>query len=242
MNALDAYQATRNLVESAFSHLTWYEDVCLQSGFKGISQVWKEEPAWYFWLNRVDGAFLLRLHAEESLADNQYVSLTLHYFPAPGEDLYQQLSAGEKWLLSDDAAFDRGTNTPRFEAYEQFVSLFVAAEIGFVIDPDNQLGLLLFSSAVDAGHPARQFLSLLVTACNFFFKRHQQHIFAMRQENVPTMLISYSASMLARFMAEFRLRRAQLEDISAEERFVAWKHAAHMKAVCSMTGACSCRH
>ena len=37
------------------------KDVCEKTGFKGISQVWKEDPAWYFWLNQVKGAFLLRL-------------------------------------------------------------------------------------------------------------------------------------------------------------------------------------
>ena len=242
MSGLDAYHATRNLVESSFSHLTWFEDVCSQSGFKGISQIWKEDPAWYFWMNQVDGAFLLRLHAEEPLAENQYVSLTLHYFPTTEDDTYQNLSAGEKWLLSDEDSFDRETNTPRFETYEQFVSLFVVAEVGLVIDPDNQLKLLLYSSEHDQNHPANEFLSLLMTTLNFQSKQHQKRILKMREDGVQTLLVDYSSAVVEQFLKEFNLEDVQFDDVSSDDEFTQWKRAAHMEAVCSMNGACSCHH
>jgi len=242
MSGIDAYHATRNLIESSFSHLTWYEDVCARSGFKGISQIWKEDPAWYFWMDQVEGAFLLRLHAEEPVADHQYVSLSLHYFPDPDEVLYQSLSAGEKWLLSDEKTFDSETNTPKFEAYEQFVSLFVVAEIGFVIDADNQLKTLLFSSELSPQHPARTFLDLLVTALNFQTKQHHQRIFTLQDGALNTLMLDYSAPAFELFLNEFQLSLEQLKDISSHETFADWKQVAHMDAVCSMSGACSCHH
>ncbi|MCW8858963.1 MAG: hypothetical protein OQK97_04570 [Deltaproteobacteria bacterium] len=242
MSAIDAYQATRNLIENSFSHLTWYEDVCTQSGFKGISQIWKEEPAWYFWLEQVKGAFLLRLHAEEPLADNQFVSLSLHYFPAAGEAAYKGLSAGEKWLLSDEKSFDRETNTPQFETYEQFVDLFVVAEIGLVIDADNQLLTLLYSSEENPTHPAGEFLDLLVNTLNFQSKQHHQRAFELQDDKVTTLFLDHSPAVFDEFIKEFQLDKNQLKQMDAVEKLEKWKRAAHIDAVCSMNGACSCEH
>lgn len=242
MNGLDAYHATRNLIESSFNHLTWYEDACTQCGFKGISQIWKEEPAWYFWMNQIDGTFLLRLHAEEPLADNQFISLSLHYFPDPDEEAYQTLSAGEKRLLSDENSFDQKTNSPQFETYEQFVSMFVVAEVGFVIDPDNQLRVLLYSSELPSEHPSRTFLDLLVTALNFQSKQHHQRIFTLQDGTVNTLILVYSAPVFQSFLQEFGLKEERLKDLSLDERFADWKQAAHMDVVCSMSGTCSCHH
>ena len=36
MSGIDAYSATRNLIENTFSYLTWHEDICDQVGFKGL--------------------------------------------------------------------------------------------------------------------------------------------------------------------------------------------------------------
>lgn len=242
MSGLDAYHVTRNLIESSFSHLTWYEDVCSRSGFKGISQIWKVDPAWYFWMDQVAGAFLLRLHADEAVGENHYVSLSLHYFPAADETLYQTLSAGEKWLLSDEQAFDRQTNTPKFESYEQFVSLFVVAEIGLIIDPDNQLKVLLFSAELPSEHPARVFLDLLVTALNFQSKLHHQRVLSLQDGGVRTLMLDYSTPVFENFLSEFHLNAEQLEDVSSQENFAEWKQVAHLDAVCTMSGACSCHH
>lgn len=242
MSGIDAYSATRNLIENAFSYLTWHEDVCEQAGFKGISQVWKEDPAWYFWSDHVKGAFLLRLHAEEPIADNQYISLSLHYFPTVEEEAFQNLSAGEKWLLSDESIFDRETSTPQFEAYEQFISLFVVAEIGFVIDPDNLLLLLLYSSEKGENHPVYEFIDLLISSLNFQSKQHHQNAFLLQDGSVNTSILSYSEPAFQQFIDEFELDSELLEAIVPGSRLAKWLHAAHIDAVCSMNGACSCSH
>ena len=243
MSSIDAYHVTRHLIENAFSHLTWYEDVCSASGFRGISQIWKEEPAWYFWMKQVDGAFLLRLHAEEPLGDHLFVSLSLHYFPVPDETAYQGLSAGEKWLLSDEDVFDRETNTPQFEAYEQFVTLFVVAEIGLVVAPDNQLRVLHYSSEQNESHPANEFLDLLVRALNFQSKQHHLSAFMLEEDEVSTLFLNYSDAVFDDFLSQFHLDKALLEEVDrGDEKLNRWEHAAHLDAVCTMNGACSCHH
>lgn len=242
MSGIDAYSSTRNLIENTFSYLTWHEDVCHQAGFKGISQVWIEDPAWYFWLNHVQGAFLLRLHADEAIGENQYVSLSLHYFPVVGEESYQHLSVDEKKLMSDDMVFDASTRTPKFEAYNQFISLFVAAEIGFVIDADNLLQILLYSSANKENHPYHEFIDLLVSALNFQSKQHHRKVFSFQNGLVSTSLLSYSESAFQQFKDEFNLDEGLLEVIVPGARINRWLRAAHMDAVCSVNGACSCSH
>ncbi len=242
MSVIDAYSATRNLIENTFSYLTWHEDVCEQAGFKGISQVFQEDPAWYFWLNQVPGAFLLRLHAEEPIADNQYVSLSLHYFPAAEEEIFQDLSAGEKWLLSDESIFDQETNTPEFEAYEQFVYMFVVAEIGFVIDQDNHLQVLLYSSEKGENHPAYEFIDLLISALNFQSKQHHKDVFILQDGLINTSFLSYSEPVFQQFIDAFELDSELREAIIPNNRLNKWLRAAHIDAVCSVNGACSCSH
>lgn len=242
MSGIDAYHATRNIIENSFSHLTWHEDICEQTGFKGISQVWKEDPAWYFWVDHVKGGFLLRLHADETIADNQYVSLSLHYFPTADEEVYDSLSKEEKRLLSDESIFDNKTMTPQFEAYDQFTSLFTVAEIGFVIDPDNLLQLLLYSSEKGEGHSVHPFIDLLIIALNFQSKCHHQQAFLLRDGPVKTTFLSYSEPVFQQFLAEFELDLDLLEELTNDDKLDKWLHAAHMDSVCSLSSSCSCSH
>ena len=242
MSRIDAHAGTRNLIENAFSHLTWYQAVCDRTGFKGISQIWQEEPAWYFWLHQARGAFLLRLHADEALADNQYVSLSLHYFPDRQDQAYQGLSAGEKWLLSDESVFDLATNTPRFEAYGQFRSLFMVAEVGLVFNQENRLQLLLYSSERELDEPASAFIDLLISTLNFYSKRHHRQACLLREGSVSTVLLNYSDPVFQLFLKDFELDELRLEPLHGDARSGRWSQYAHMDAACSMHGACSCQH
>ncbi len=242
MSRVDAYHATRSIIENAFSHLTWHEDVCEKTGFKGVSQVWKEDPAWYFWLDQVGGAFLLRLHAEEPISNNQYLSLSLHYFPIVDEESYQLLGKEEKGLLSDGSIFDLETNTPQFEAYDQFISQFIVAEIGFVVDPENNLQLLLYSSVKDKNHPVYFFISLLINALNFQSKRHHLQAFMLQDESMKTTFLSYSESVFKQFLATFGLNFNLFDTLVDDDKLNEWLHAAHIDAVCSMSSSCSCSH
>ena len=242
MSGIDAYSATRNLIENAFSHLTWHETVCDRTGFKGISQVWKVDPAWYFWMDQINGTFLLRLHAEEPLADSHYVSFSLHYFPAIDDESYQCLSAGERLLLSDESVFDKKTNSPHFEAYEQFTSNFVIAEIGCLLDSDSCLQVLLYSSEKEKEQPVNTFIDLFITTLNFQSKQHHQSAYLLQEGPIDTCFLSYSKSGFQEFLTEFELDLESLEEVLSNDRLNHWLHAAHIDAVCSINGACSCSH
>lgn len=242
MSGIDAYSVTRNLIENAFSHLTWHESVCTRTGFKGISQVWKVDPAWYFWMKDIKGAFLLRLHEDEPIANNHFVSLSLHYFPKTDEELYQNLSSVEKSFLSDNSVFDQKTNTPHFEAYEQFTSQFIVAEIGCVLDSDSLLQVLLYSSEKEEDHPFNSFIDLLITALNFQSKHHHQGAYLLKDDSVTTCFLNYSDGAFKEFLAAFALDIETLVGNISDHKLNNWLHAAHIDATCTVNGACSCSH
>lgn len=242
MNRIDAYSASRNLIDSAFNHMTWYEEICKQSGFKGISQIWKEEPAWYFWLDHVKGAFLLRLHADESLGENHYLSFSLHYFPREEELAYQSLTSVEKQFLTDDKLIHGETNTPHFEAYEQCLNVFMIAEIGCVVDSACRLKTLLYSTTKDEHHPVNRFVDLLVTALNFKSKQHHLQSYILQDGDYKTLFLSYSESSFHRFLTAFELETSLKETVIPNARMKLWRHAAHSDAVCSASGTCNCSH
>ena len=242
MNRIDAHAATRLLIDNAFSHLTWYDSICTRMGFRGISQIWKDDPAWYFWMENVEGAFWLRLLDEENLGENQYVSMAVHYFPGMSESFFRDLSAGEKWLLSDESAFDRKTSTPRFEVYDQFFDICLAAEIGLVVDPENVLQLLIFSTEKPSEHPAFRFLDLLVKTLHFQSGRHHRQLSVLRSGPVSSLLLNYSEAVFRDFLDAFELDAAEMETLDNDQRSCTWAAAAHLDAECSMHGACSCHH
>lgn len=243
MSLTDPYLLVRTLVDSAFSHLTWHEDACRQVGLRGISQVWKETPAWYFWLEEFRGAFLLRLHDGEPFHGHQLVNLSLHYFPAPDEEAVDVLSVGEQGLLADERVFDRSTSTPHYEAYEQCMGLFMVGEIGCILDQHNRLQLLFFSTALAKPHQAHRFFDVLVQVLNFQAGQPPLNAYAMHEdEATTTLLLVYSEPVSERFFDEFQLDKQRLVDISGGTGFKLWKDAACMDAVCSMSGACSCHH
>lgn len=242
MSQVDGFAASRSLIDNAFSHLTWFEDVCEQTGFKGVSQIWRENPAWYFWHKLSDGAFLLRLHADESFGDFQYLSFSLHYFPNLKGLSNLPLSPEEKTLLEDDQIFHRETCTPHFETYHQVLDYFVVAEIGCAVNADNELELILFSTRENEEHPAFLFFDLLVTALNFQAKRHHQKAYSLAGDSVATIFLSYSKGCLNEFLQAFEVEPSQIRPVIGDSLLKSWERAAHMEADCSANGTCSCSH
>lgn len=239
MTPLDAVTGTRLLVENAFSHLTWHEAACRQVGFKGISQVWKEEPAWYFWQEEIPGAFLLRLHGDEPLADSQFVSMALHYYPAP-DDTQHTLSRREAALRADDAVFDQPTGTPRFEAFETCLPHFIAAEIGLMIGPDNRLQLMVFSTDREREHPVYAFIELLVGALNFEAGTHHVEAGQLEDASIHSLLLAYDRRAFTTFQETFGLDVNVLSELCDMERLARWRRYAHLEASCTINGTCSC--
>ncbi len=240
MSRIDAVTGIRMLIENAFSNLTWHEEACAYLNFKGISQVWKEEPAWYFWRDDVPGAFLLRLLEDEPIADSQYVSMTLHYYPAAENAANLALTAEEHALLNYTATFDQPTCTPRYEEFESCLPHFIAAEVGVMIGADNQLQLLVFSTGKAPSHPVFDFIDLLVSTLNFEAKTHHQTAAQLDAPGANSLFLIYDTSAFNTFQFTFGLEESPLSEPKNTKRLANWRHCAHMDISCSMNGACSC--
>jgi hypothetical protein len=240
MTGIDPYAATRNLIENAFSYLTWHEDACKTAGFKGISQIWKEEPAWYFWLASVQGGFLLRLKDDEPLNDSQYISLTVHFYPSPSEAEECQLSLEESRLLADSSVFDMPTCTPRFEQYEACLPYFITAEISLLIGSDNQLQMLVHSTENEMQHPAAKFLDLLVNTLNFKDKTHHQQALQLEDDQGVSLFLIYNPAAFQDFLEYFEIDESTLVEPRMNESFCRWREFIQMRVDCSIQGTCGC--
>jgi hypothetical protein len=237
MTRIDAHGASRNLIENAFKYLTWHEEACKAAGFRGISQVWKEEPAWYFCLEADAGGFLLRLHDDEALAESQFISLSVHYYPATTSA--KELSAEESRLIADRSVFDAATCTPRFERYEECLPHFLAAEIGMLIDADNQLQMLVYST--EGTHPpSAKLFDLLVNALNFAAKRHHLAALQLQTEEETSLFLIYEREAFGDFCAHFGLDRSTFRKPASSVDLLRWRRFAHLRVDCSMKGACCC--
>lgn len=240
MSQIDACLATRTLIENAFSHLTWHETACRAFGFQGISQVWREEPAWYFWLDEVEGAFLVRLFEEEAIDTSQFVSLAVHYYPPTDSENRFQLSSRERQIIFDDDLFDRRTCTPHFEAFEACLGFFVCAEISLMIDPENRLQLMAYSTDDPVRRPTDRLLDLLVKALNFEAGRHHRAAWMLKENKPSSLFLVYDENGFKRFLAYFGLNRKNLQPAQITEDLNQWCASAQMDIPCSIHGVCSC--
>ena len=240
MTAIDGSEVMRNLIDSAVSYLTWHEDACKTLRFKGISQVWKETPAWYFWITGITGGFLLRFHQEESVKQNQYISFSLHYYPDKKEAAYQQLTNKEKDLLNDPDIIDKLTNTPQFEAFEHCLPYFLSAEIGLLINKTNKLQALVFSSSNGQAHPTEVFFGFLVKTLNFYLKSHHIQAKQLNMPDISSLFVVYDTIAFAQFIKAYNLDKSRFVHPIQTGMLENWKNAAHMDAECSVHGTCAC--
>lgn len=126
---------------------SWVESVKSILGLQGVSQIWCETPAWYFWLSEAPGAYELRL---EPLDDPDVGTggilnglFSVRFFPRPAGWAFSTFSREERNLVSSEL-FDE-TNTLRAEAREcVHPHLFTIATIGISLSEEND-GLGLFT-------------------------------------------------------------------------------------------------
>lgn len=237
MSRIDAHAATRNLVENAFRHLTWHEGACKAVGFKGISQIWRDEPAWYFWLDSVEGGYMLRLHGDESVGENQFISLSLHFYPAQEAE---DLSPEESRLIADSRVFDILTHTPRFEHFDACLPYFMTAEIGMMIGAENQLQMLVYSTGKEAVSPSAEFFDLLVKALNFEAKLHHVDALQFEGEEESSLFLVYDRSAFREFREHFGLAPTLFQESGHKALLSGWKKFTHLRVDCSMKGPCGC--
>jgi hypothetical protein len=237
---IDGSYAVRNLIDSAVSYLTWHEDACKTIGFKGISQVWQEIPAWYFWMTDIAGGFLFRFHQEEPVNQSQYISLSLYYYPDKKEAAYQQLSSLEKGLIDDPEIIDQKTNTPKFESFEHCLPYFLSAEIGLLIDETNKLQALVFSSSNGQTHPTEVFFSFLVKTLNFYLKSHHIQAKQLNMTDISSLFVIYDTIAFEQFLKAYNIDKSSFVHPIQTGMLENWKNTAHLNAECSVNGACAC--
>ncbi len=240
MTAIDSSEVMRNLIDSAVSYLTWHEDACKTLGFKGISQVWQETPAWYFWVDGIAGGILFRLHQEESMGNSQYASFSVHYYPDAQEAAWQKLTEKEKLLLNDPEIIDPETHTPQFESFKYCLPYFLSAEISLLINSKNQLQTLVFSSVNDQNHPVSLFFGFLVKTLNFYLKSHHIKAKQLNMDDTSSLFLIYNIKAFEQFIKAYNLEESNFFEPLQTGMLENWKNTAHMNAECSAKGTCAC--
>ncbi|MCW5700546.1 MAG: hypothetical protein KIT00_11965 [Rhodospirillales bacterium] len=131
-----------------------FDNVRENLGLKGVSEVWggaetDDHPAWYFWLNTMQGAYRIRLmqaqNVDEQLTPVLRGVFSLKYYPSPCEPVFRRFSAQEQALI-EGSCFD-DTNTPRFDAQGQIPeNLFNVGTIEIIRDLSSDQTFLRYSS------------------------------------------------------------------------------------------------
>ena len=125
---------------------SWVESVKQAIGLEAVSQVWGEQPAWYFWIKNAPGAFSLQLeHASTQIAGNEEWGngiFSIKHYPHPRQEGFKNFSFQEQCFIRSEY-FDR-THTPRFEYKDKIpATLFNVATMEYLAGPDD--GPALFS-------------------------------------------------------------------------------------------------
>ncbi len=126
---------------------SWVERVKSILGLQGVSQIWCETPAWYFWLAEAPGAYELRLESVNvpDVGTGGIITglFAVRFFPRPVGWAFSTFSPEERKLVSSEL-FDE-TDTLRLEAREHVhPHLFTIATIGISLSEETE-GLGLFT-------------------------------------------------------------------------------------------------
>jgi len=136
----------RNKIENSLITASWVEKVKQGIGLEAVSQVWGEQPAWYFWIENIPGAFSLQLEnaSTEKTGNAEWGNgiFSIKHYPHPRQEVFKDFSFQEQCFVRSEY-FDR-THTPRFEYKESIpATLFNVASMEYLAGPDD--GPALFS-------------------------------------------------------------------------------------------------
>ena len=134
----------QGFINNLLTTASWVERLQNELGVKGVSQVFSDQPVWYFWLADAPGAYSLSLaHASPlnqggaSLVQGIFV---IKYYPAPTEPAFEGFSAQERSLVRG-SRFDH-SHTPVFEAKDLIdPNLFVVATLEVISGPEQDWAL-----------------------------------------------------------------------------------------------------
>ncbi|AFM27421.1 hypothetical protein [Desulfomonile tiedjei] len=145
---IDIQSVFRNKIDSLLTTASWTEELKQLLGITGVSPVWDDVPAWYFWIDGAPGVYALVL--EEAFEKTENAS-TLHglfslkCYPFSGREEFAGFSFVERELVT--SKFFDATNTPQFEHRASIPSsLFVIGAVECVLDRENRWSLFTLES------------------------------------------------------------------------------------------------
>lgn len=221
----------RQLIENLLIHLSWFDAARDELNLTGVSQIWDEEPAWYFWLDK--RGYLLRY---ANLPENSPDELTaiLHAFPTRKE--WDEGRVGDPLLTAEH--FDFSTMTPRFESFALFKETFIAGEMTFAL-ADGELQLLAASGHDDAWENLWTFTEFLVAMMVFRDKAlpGESPCFFHPAEKISSVLVPFVSSGAA--MVRAIVAADPCHQLPVPLR---WRRLARQEFHCSAEGICTCSH
>ncbi len=116
-----------------------------QAGVTGVSPIWDDVPAWYFWLSHAPGAYQLQLERarieDHNGAANYHGLFSIKVFPFCTDPVFSTFSFLERSLV-ESYHLDE-SNTPRFESRLLIpAALFVVGTLEVICNPEDQWTLL----------------------------------------------------------------------------------------------------
>lgn len=128
---------------------SWSERFRSDIGFNGVSQIWGERPAWYFWLADSPGVYQLEMMNTELDIDTREDRYTAVFkvkcYPYQERFAFQSFSFLERELVKSKLFDD--TNTPAFENQGDIPDdLFTVATIELTMDPEGHAAIFSFES------------------------------------------------------------------------------------------------
>jgi hypothetical protein len=145
---IDIQSVFRNKLDSLLTTASWTEELKQLLGMTGVSPVWDDVPAWYFWIDGAPGVYALALEevfekSEDATALHGLFSLKC--YPFSGREEFAGFSFVERELVT--SKFFDATNTPQFEHRTSIPpSLFVVGAVECVLDRENRWSLLTLES------------------------------------------------------------------------------------------------
>jgi len=136
-------------MEVVLFQASWVRRLRDELGLEGMSPVWSDVPAWYFWLRGLPGSYRLSLaDAFQEQALEQTVTsgvFSVKYYPKPGDRFFHSFSPEETAAVQGQG-FDL-TNTPRFESQKDIPDgLFTIASLECTVNDQETWYLLSLDS------------------------------------------------------------------------------------------------
>jgi hypothetical protein len=145
---IDPESLFRNEIEGMLSTVSWVEKVKNRLGIEGVSQIWGDAPAWYFWISDARGVYHFQLSEASISKDHPKTArgvFTIKCYPYSHRDAFSSFSFQERHLMQSRLFDD--THTPRFEDRERIPdALFNAGVIEYTVGLDDDMRCVTLES------------------------------------------------------------------------------------------------